>query len=132
MIIMKGFRPIMNIVLVVILLGCQSKDQISDDFLVGRWYTSDISSSKKLFFDTEKLAESNNLENFEFTADKILYMYRENKIIDSCSYQFSIDDSTLTMNDNGKIETSSLNIISQDEFELEDNMGLILKLKRNE
>ena len=129
---MKGFRPIMNIVLVVILLGCQSKDQISDDFLVGRWYTSDISSSKKLFFDTEKLAESNNLENFEFTADKILYMYRENKIIDSCSYQFSIDDSTLTMNDNGKIETSSLNIISQDEFELEDNMGLILKLKRNE
>lgn len=123
---MKVYSAIANILLTVVLVGCQSIDQITDNFLIGKWEASDISGADSVEVFGEILnMDIKDVPNLEFSIDEM-----NMDEVETRHYQFLAEDSTLTIYDRSGVEIIKLYILNENEFETKDNMGLVLKFQR--
>lgn len=122
---MKTIKIVFFISLASVLLACStSGNKITDDFLVGTWRASGVSTTDSVYlFDKPFSPALEEISVITFTPD--LVDLGDGELI---AYQFSASDSMLIMNN--EAETIRLMINTEDEFSTRDNMGLILKFKR--
>jgi len=114
--------------------SCGSPQQKPKNILVGHWYVSKLTSHKKILIETPQTKTESSTDHFIFTNDKVChYMTENDKIIksDTSAYTLSTDNKTLIVYyAKNKADTMILNYSGEDEFSIEDNMGLILTVKR--
>lgn len=115
-------------------VSCQQNVPTTDNILVGHWYVSELNSTKKILIETPQTKTESSTDHFVFTNETVChYITEDSKIIksDTSAYTLSNDNKTLLLYyAENKIDTVHLNYTNKDEFKIEDNMGLILTIKR--
>jgi hypothetical protein len=115
------------------IISCQSSPETKNK-LIGHWYVSKLTSHKKIYIDTPQTMTESNTQHFIFTEGAV-YEYRleENSMIigDTTEYNLSNDNKILILHSKFTKDTLNLEWINDDEFSFEDNMGLIMTLKRS-
>ncbi len=129
---MQGISAILLTIMLAI-FGCQSEQRLTDEYLIGKWEVSEISAKDVELFGEPFNTDMVDIEqSFEFTKTKIYMRQEKNSVVMTFEYKFSPDDSNLIMTDQKNNEATKLIILSENEFQLKDNMGLLLNIKKVE
>lgn len=124
---MKTHTLIFTLLGIAILLSCQSKQALNNNFLKGKWKTSTAhyDTDSVLIFKKHLRMDFMDALHVEFTKDS-LYM----DAAPPQYYQLATKDSSLTTYNKEASEVIMLHILNNNEFETTDNMGLTLRFKR--